>query len=144
MSKLKNYTTKVPAKQSIDEIQVALVTHGAAGILFEFEKSTGLISALKFRMVVKGQDVMFKMPVDWREFQAVLQNQKVARANDDAYVYRVAWRILRDWVIAQMAIFEAKNVSIPQLLLGFGMYDENLTIYQALQEKKLFLGSGEK
>jgi hypothetical protein len=39
MSKLKNYTTKVPAKQSIDEIQVALVTHGAAGILFEYEKS---------------------------------------------------------------------------------------------------------
>jgi len=140
--KLKNYTTKVSAIQSINEIQVALVTHGAAGILFEYEKETGKIAALKFRMVIKGQDMMFKMPVEWREFQAVLQQQEVKRADDDEYVYRVAWRILRDWIMAQMAIYEAKNVSIPQLLLGFGMYNESLTVYQAIQEKGLFLGSG--
>lgn len=36
---LKNYTTKVPANRSIEEIQTALVKYGASGVLYEYEKA---------------------------------------------------------------------------------------------------------
>lgn len=142
--KLKNYTTKVSATQSINEIQEELVRHGATGILFEYEQGNGRIAALKFMLTVNGKKAAFTLPVEWRDFQKVLQNQGVKRCNDDDYVYRVAWRILRDWVSAQMAIFDAKNVPIPQLLLGFGMFSERKTLYEEIQHRGGYLlGSGE-
>ena len=37
---IKNYTSKVPAHRSIKEIQDALVSHGATGVLYEMDKVT--------------------------------------------------------------------------------------------------------
>ena len=45
---IKNFTTKVPAKQSIAEIQDALVKHSAMGVLYKYEQGTGRIEALQF------------------------------------------------------------------------------------------------
>ncbi len=44
---IKNYTTQVSANRSIEEIQSALVKHGATGVLYEYEQDTGWIAALQ-------------------------------------------------------------------------------------------------
>ena len=127
---IKNYTTTVPANRSIEEIQTALVKHGASGVLYEYEEGTGRISSLKFKLLIKGNDVGFALPVQWRRFQAVLQEQEVRRSKDEDYVYRVALRNIRDWVLAQMALYETEMVELPQVFLPFAVGKDGVsTLY---------------
>ena len=114
---IKNYTTIVPANWSIEEIQGALVKHGATGVLYKYEQGTGRIEALQFLLPVKDQNVTFSLPVNWRKFQRVLELQQVRRWNEEEYVYRVAWRNIRDWVMAQLALYETEIVDMPQVFL---------------------------
>ena len=79
---IKNYTTKVPANRSIQEIQDTLVKHGATGVLLEYEKGTGRISALKFILPFNDKNIPFRLPTNWLKFQAVLKEQGVSRWDD--------------------------------------------------------------
>lgn len=141
---IKNYTTKVPANRSIEEIQTALVRNGAVGVLYEYEEGSGRIAALKFILPVKGNKVGFALPVQWRMFQAVLKKDNVKRHDDEEYCYRVAWRCLRDWVLAQMALYETQMVELPQIFLPFAAGKGGKTLYESIiEDPKFLLGSGE-
>ncbi len=140
---IKNYTTKVPANRSIEEIQTALVRNGALSVMYEYEQDTGRITGLKFLLPVKGNKVGFSLPVQWRMFQAVLKKDRINRWNDEDYCYRVAWRCLRDWVLAQMALYETQMVELPQVFLPFAAGKDGKTLYETITDGKFLLGSGE-
>lgn len=131
---IKNYTTTVPADRSINEIQAMLVKHGASGILFEYEQGTGRIAALKFILPLGGNQVPFALPVNWRLFQAVLKKDRVKRWNEEDYCYRVAWRDIRDWVYAQITIYETQMVSLPQLFLPYAVTKDGKTFFEQVAE----------
>ena len=139
---IKNYTTTVPANRSINEIQDALVSHGATGVLYEYEQGTGRIAALRFRLLVRDQEVTFTLPVQWRKFQRVLELQQVRRWDDEDYVYRVAWRNIRDWVMAQLALYETEIVEMPQVFLPFATNAKGQMLYEQVQAGKFLLGPG--
>ena len=141
---IKNYTTEVPANRSIQEIQDSLVRHGASGVLYEYEKDTGRIAALKFKLDIKRQSVAFSLPVNWRLFQAVLKEQEVPRSNNEDYVYRVAWRNIRDWVLAQMALYETQIVELPQVFLPFAIAKDGKTIYEKVNSSEFLLEEPKK
>ncbi|MHC1728030.1 MAG: hypothetical protein AB9866_18850 [Syntrophobacteraceae bacterium] len=138
---IKNYTTVVPANRSIEEIQSALVRHGATGMMYEYD-GEGKITVLRFRLPMEGKDVFFSLPVNWRNFQAVLKDQKVRRWDDDNYVYRVAWRNIRDWVLAQLALYETQIVELPQVFLPFATNGQGKTFYELAKGNNLLLGGG--
>lgn len=140
---IKNYTTTVPANRSIEEIQTALVKHGATGVLYEYEQGTGRIEALKFILLVEGNKVGFALPVNWRLFQAVLKKDQIKRWNEEEYCYRVAWRNIRDWVLAQLALYETQIVELPQVFLPFAVGKNGQTLYDQVSSGGLLLGSGE-
>ncbi len=139
---IKNYTTTVPASRSIEEIQNALVKNGAVGVMYQYEKGTGRIQALAFRLQVNDRLVSFSLPVNWRNFQEVLKKQEVRRWDEEDYVYRVAWRNIRDWVLAQMALYETTIVELPQVFLPFATDAKGQTIYDKMLDNKFFLGEG--
>lgn len=140
---LKNYTTKVPANRSIEEIQTALVKYGASGVFYEYEQGgAGRITSLKFILPMGETKVGFALPCEWRRFQQVLKNDKVARAADEEYVYRVAWRCIRDWVLAQLALYQTQIVDLPQIFLPFAQDKSGATLYEKVMEGGLLLGDG--
>lgn len=140
MSKaIKNYTTEVPAFRSIEEIQKSLVAHGATGVLYEYETGTGRIEALKFILTIQGKKVGFALPVQWRMFQAVLKKQNVRKWDDENFCYKVAWRNIRDWVLAQMALFETQMVELPQVFLPFAVGKDGRTLFEKVAENPQFL-----
>lgn len=144
---IKNYTSETPASRSIQEIQDSLVKHGATGVLMEYEQGTGRIAALKFKLPFKGNDLSFQLPVGWKKFKAVLVEQRVigsqTRDADDK-AYRIAWRCLRDWVLAQMALFETQMVDFPQVFLPFAVAKDGVsTLYDRVLNGNL-LGPGTK
>lgn len=136
---IKNYTTIVPASRSISEIQDSLVKHGADGVLYEYEQGTGRIRALKFLLEVNGVWCTFSLPVNWRLFQEVLKKQRVRRWDEEDFCYRIAWRNLRDWVMAQMALYETRMVDIPQILLPFMTNTTGVTLYEKIKENPQLL-----
>lgn len=139
---IKNYTSRVPADRSIQEIQKSLVKHGATGVLYEYEKDTGRIAALKFKLDVKGSVVGFSLPVNWRRFQECIKRDGISKWRDDDYVYRVAWRNIRDWVLAQMALYETQIVELPQVFLPFAVAKDGKTIYEKVSDGNLLLDAG--
>lgn len=122
----------MPVHQSMGIIQESLVSHGANGFMFEYDKE-GRIKTLRFKMKVAENDVAFQLPVEWEKFQTALINQEVKRADDDDYCYRVAWANLRDLVLAQMAFLETEMVEIPQMFLGYAMSKKGKTLYEEIK-----------
>lgn len=140
---IKNYTTQISAAQSIQEIQTALVEHGAVGIFYEYEKGTGRITALKFGLEIEENRIGFSLPVNWKKFQAVLKQQEVKRCDDEDYCYRVAWRDIRDWIMAQLALYETEIVEMPQIFLPFmATNKKGETIYDQIKDNQFLLGEG--
>lgn len=141
---LKNYTTQVPASKSIEQVQSTLARHGATGVLLEYEQGTGRLSGLAFKIDMDGRTLGFRLPVKYREAREALLKQKIRRADrDQDYVYRVAWRILKDWVDAQMALLELELVELPQIFLPYAITANDKTLYENVKaDPRMLLGPG--
>ena len=46
---------------------------------------------------------------------------------------RVAWRILKDWIEAQMAIIEADCAELTQVFLPYAQNDQGVTVYEQIK-----------
>jgi len=54
----------------------------------------------------------------------------------------VAWRNIRDWVMAQLALYETEIVEMPQVFLPFATDAKGQTLYEKMTEGKFLLGDG--
>lgn len=131
---LKNYTTKIPANRSVQEIQDMLQRHGATGVLLNYEKGTGRIESLAFQMDFNGNPMGFRLPLKWRNAQEVLEREGNRQARDDDYCYRVAWRIIRNWLEQQMALIEIDQVDLQEIFLPYAVQKNGNTLYQNILE----------
>lgn len=61
----------------------------------------------------------------------------------DGQAERTAWRNIRDWVLAQMAIIEAGMAQMDEVFLPYLTDHAGKTLYQVYQSGQLALGSGE-
>lgn len=136
---LKNYTTRVPADRSVQEIQTMLQKHGASGVFTEYEQSTGRIAGLAFQMILDDRKIAFKLPLNWRAAQKVMAHEGNLRAADNDYAYRVAWRILRDWVDIQMALVEIEMAQMQQIFLPYVVTKSGKTLYENILENPQLL-----
>lgn len=138
---IKNYTTTVGAYQSLGEIQGALARHGARQIMVDYDgdgRPTGVMFAIQTQEGRRG----FSLPANVAGVRTVFQRQKV-RA-DEEQAERTAWRNVRDWVLAQMAIIEAGQVEMEEVFLPYLTDGQGRTLYQAYQSGQLALGCGEE
>lgn len=133
---LLNYTTKIDVYTTIGQIQGNLVKHGARRILQEYDKN-GFPNALCFEIETKFGLRGIQLPARVENVQRVLNQQKVKC--DTAQAQRVAWRIVKDWVEAQMAILESEMVSMEEIFLPYMLVDNETTVYQKLESKQLLL-----
>ena len=143
MTKLANYSTTVPASRSINEIQNILVAHGAKHILLDYDD--GQPSGLAFIVTTAYGDMPFKLPANIERVWAVLNKQRVRSRVKPEMASRVAWRILKDWVRAQMAILETDMVTIDQVFLPYMQVGNNGKIlYEVMLDHHLQLPSGQR
>ena len=140
---LANYTTSVEAIKTVGEIQGILVAHGARSILMNYD-GDGFIESLSFIVRTPYGDMPIRLPVNPKAVQKVLIEQGMApRYTEYSQAVRVAWRILKDWVRAQMAILETEMVRMEQIFLPYMVTKDDKTLYEAMVEKKFFLTEGE-
>jgi hypothetical protein len=127
---LLNYTTTVPVHRTTAEIAKALVKAGARGIAQEYNPQ-GHMVGMSFAIDIPGDDTYhYTLPVRVGAVRDVLVRQKVERKYQTfEHAERVAWRIVRDWVQAQMAIIETEMVSLRQVMLPYMRTDNGLTVF---------------
>lgn len=125
-----NYTTKVSVAQTVSEVHTILAKAGANAILNEYD-SQGNISGVKFRLEVKGAQIFYDLPVNINGVGYALKKDREYR--DDAHTRRVAWRIVKDWIEAQIAIVIAGMAEVPQVFLPYAQTDNGQSLYQRIQ-----------
>lgn len=140
MSKIANYSTTVTALKSIGEIQGILVAHGAKSILMDYDMGEPI--GLSFIIETPYGDTPFRLPASIDRIQAVLNKQRIRSVVPKDLASRVAWRILKDWVRAQMAILETNMVSIDQIFLPYMQMGNGKILYEVMLDHRLQLPEG--
>jgi hypothetical protein len=114
-----NYTTKIDAWKSVNEIQKILscnkVTHSSI-------KNEGSFPvALSFTIDLKGQPLNFLLPCNYEGVLRRLKSDKKVpnSSKNSEQALRTAWRIIKDWVEAQMAIVDSEQANIEEIFLPY-------------------------
>jgi hypothetical protein len=132
-----NYTTRVSAQDSVNEIQKILGRKGARSIGIDYEP-TGNPMAVIFKLEVNAQEVWFRLP---RNADGVLQALKRAKSRGECdklpwsaitlqQAERISWRILKDWIEAQLALIEAGQAEMAEVFLPYAIDARGQTFFQ--------------
>lgn len=139
MSGLLNYTTTIPAAKTISEMQTLLAKAGADSIAIHYVE--GSASGLTFSLRTKYGPQLFTLPVDIPAVQEVLAKQRpasMAKAKfySVEHAERVAWRVSKAWLEAQLALVSVQMATMDQVMLPYLHVQPNLTMYAAYQEQQ--------
>lgn len=137
-----NYTTTIDAFKTVSEIEYILVKHKAKSVMKNYEGES--ISGLSFLVDTGAIQVPIRLPVKVDECLEVLKREKKnsPKSNIKAtreQAERVAWRILKDWVEAQMALLDIEMVRLEEIFLPYIEMQNGQTIYEQLEKKQFLL-----
>jgi hypothetical protein len=150
-----NYSTVIPPEKSIGEITSLLIRKGARSITQDFFDD-GRVKAVSFVMAVGNVPTRFVLPANTTGVAGVMLEEKPwngarHRITRDAYTQKmkaqaewVAWRILKDWVAAQIALIESGQAQAAQVFLPYATEQSGRTVYELfIENNQKQLGSGE-
>lgn len=143
---LLNYTTTIDADKTAGEISKMLAKSGVKGVLTEYNEDYGFVEAISFKIIVNERNIAFKLPCDWRPVLQILKNDKKVPKNKCTreQAVRVSWRIVKDWVEAQLAIIQTQMVRTEEVFLPYMVMKNQKTLSENLQDNPAFLlGDGD-
>jgi len=136
-----NYTTTIDDFKTVSEIEYILMKHKAKSIMKEFEGDS--IIGLSFLIDTGYNQVPIKLPVKVDECLSVMKKEKrnggknIKDTREQAE--RVAWRILKDWVEAQMALLDIEMVRMEEIFMPYIVDNQGKTLFEKLEEKQFLL-----
>jgi len=142
---LLNYTTEVPVSRTIGQVTGLLVEAGARAVATHYD-DVGRPIGLVFQVETASGRRSFTLPCDAERVLAVLaRDPKVERRyKTPEQAERVAWRIVKDWIEAQLAIIRTEMVTLDQVMLPYMLLDtEGRTVYELYRDEALALPPGE-
>ena len=135
--KLKNYSTSVSAERTIAEIEKMLARFGAIAVIKEYT-GDGTVYSLGFKVA----DMSYKLPANVKGVYEVMYGGKTryygrdSMKNRESQAYRVAWRIIKDWLYAQLSLISSGQAEPEQVLFPY-VYDGKTTLFYKWKEQKL-------
>lgn len=136
-----NYSTTVEAYKTVSEIENVLVKHGAKSIMKNYDGE--FIIGLSFLINNGINDIPVKLPIKTEECLKILENEKKKGTKNikatKEQAERVAWRILKDWVEAQMALLDIQMVKFEEIFLPYIETKGGKTVFERLKEKQFLL-----
>ncbi len=127
---LLNYTTAIGADKTVSEIQGILSKAGALAIMTEFD--SGVLVGISFRIATPYGPQAYALPCDVDSVLKILRSQpRVPRGlQTKEQAARVGWRIIKDWIEAQLALVETQMVTLDQVFLPYARTNDGRTLYQ--------------
>jgi hypothetical protein len=138
-----NYSTKIRPDRSVSEIQGLLGKRGARRVSVDYEQ--GRIAAVTFLLDVAGHEVFFRLPANREGVLATLKAQRVPRTYQTIeHADAVAWRIVKDWIEAQLALVEAQQAQLAEVFLPYAVVNASgQTMFQAFENRQRMLAAGD-
>lgn len=143
-----NYTTKVAAAQTVGECQQILAQAGASSVAVHYEGGSpaGLSFALKTPHGLRN----FTLPVNVDGIQKVLvkanqagrlrsDGHKSASFESREHAANVAWRVVKDWLEANLALIAAGMAGLDEVMLPYLHVAPEKTLYAAYRERETAL-----
>lgn len=139
---IKNYTTEVSEEKTVGEILGFLAAKGARSARIDYDEQNRP-SGIGFVLMYEGVPIPFKLPCNFQGvFKALASGYSnpsarrrfQASAESMAQSRRIAWRIIKDWVAAQMAVIEAEQATLVQVFLPYVTQQSGATIYEQFIE----------
>lgn len=143
---LLNYTTQIEASKTVGQIHGILVAHGAKAILTNYD-SNGQIESLSFEINTPSGIAHIRLPVDPDAVLRVMMRSGShipRRLITRSHATRVAWRIVKDWVEAQMAILETEMVKMEQIFLPYIETRSGKTLFQVFEDRRMLTEGGKQ
>jgi hypothetical protein len=141
-----NHTTQISALKTAGEIQTILAKHGAEAVALRYADAEPV--GISFGIQTPYGLRYFDLPVRHDGVYEVLKKQASRNIIRRAYANpeqakRTAWRVLKVWLEAQLAIIEAQMVSLDEVMLPYLRGEDGHTLYQSWQEsEKLSITTG--
>src|SRR5580765_2009771 len=137
MNKLiKNYTTEVPVEKTIQEIQNMLVQNGARGIALEYDES-GRVKDIFFKILLQNKELPFRLPAKPQLVYAAQHRDALPHVEQrykeqwEAQAERIAWRICKVWLEAQITLINLEQAKIEEIFLPYLVAGKNNeTLYE--------------
>jgi len=130
------YSTSVSVGRTVNEISTLLAEAKATAILSEF--NDGVIKAISFRIKTEFGVLTFRLAANVDGVLAVLQRSRSIppRLRSREQAGRVAWRIVLNWLAAQLALVQAGLATLDQVFLPFCQDPAGVTLYERMREAK--------
>lgn len=137
---LLNYSTQMPVQRSVAQVHGLLVEAGARQIGTDYDQ-TGSPIGVMFVTETPAGSRAFSVPINAKRVQAVLEREKVERRfRSYEHAQRVAWRIVKDWLEAQLAIIRTEMVTLDQVMLPYmKIGPQGETVYELVRDQQLAL-----
>lgn len=140
-----NYRTRVAPERTVGEIQKMLVAHDADAVVTRYENRIPV--GISFRLPTPYGVRDFTLTVDADGVYRVLDRDPKLTASQRTHERAewIAWRVLKDWLEAQLALIEAGMATIDKVMLPYMHISGELTVYDAYREREsaaLELGAG--
>ena len=130
---IKNYSTGVSAVQTVGEIQGLLASHGARKVMMDYTEA-GKVEAVTFGLMINGSMAGFR--IDAKPEGVIRVMKKDGKRCDAAQAERIAWRNVKDWIAAQLALVETEQAAMEQVFLPYLLDQTDTTLYQRLVERQ--------
>lgn len=134
---LKNYTTKIPAVQTVGEIQGILAANGARRVMMDYG-ADGKVEAVTFALETGAGLRGFTLRAQPEGAMHALERQNIKVSPEQAE--RVAWRNVKDWIDAQIALIEAEQATMEELFLPKMVGVGGATLYELYSGGQLAIG----
>jgi len=103
-----------------------------------YQVASTTVKSLSFSLFFNGNTIGFRLPVNWQAIQSILfdirrKNTKLERRIvEQEHAIDVGWRVIKDWVEAQLALIEANQVKIEQVFLPYAITSQGITLYEQI------------
>jgi hypothetical protein len=140
---IKNYTTDIPVQRTIAEIQKILAENGAQGIALEFHK--GYVKDIYFKVTLHNKELPFRLPAKAERVYQTLWGERQEREQRRygegwrAQAERIAWRICKTWLEAQITLINLEQAKLEEVFLPYLVMPSNKTLFETMEHNQFLL-----
>ena len=134
-----NFSTTVDAYKTAGEVQGMLASAGASRIATSYRD--GMIVSLSFQIETEFGPRGFELPIRTEGvLEAMTRDKSVPRSKcTEEQAGRVAWRIAKDWLRAQIALIEAGLASLDEVMMPYMLDGSDRPMFLAYRTQQLAL-----
>lgn len=126
---IKNYSTKVAASKTVGEVMEMLASHGADSINIEYGEDGPLGVAFRH------SGGAYRLPARPEAVARILKDQ--GKPCNGSQASNVAWRNVKDWIDAQMAMVETGQAELAEVMMPYMLDNQGHTLYEAMAGRML-------